>query len=348
MLGPVPMTADPHLALDDEWFTAALGEPVHVRARTAVGAGVGLLGSLVRVELADGRRLVVKAPSTDPQVRAIAGHFGYYAREAGAYRVLLAGAGLPTPNCHAVVDSPRGPVLVLDDLATHHPADQLAGATTAQAHAAAALLADVHARFWDDPRLAVCPWLPGPTDPVIEVYGHLFERTWDAFVGLVDGLVPAAHLAAAESVIGRFGTVLSAFSHAPRTLVHGDYRLDNLLFTADGTAAVLDWQLAAWGRGAYDLAFFASGSIDPELLAGLEDDLLAGYHGRLVARGVTGYALEACRYDYLGGLVMNLPNPVTALVAVPPGNERGARLLRENARRALATVARHAASLSSW
>jgi hypothetical protein len=76
--------------------------------------------------------------------------------------------------------------------------------------------------------------------------------------------------------------------------------------------------------------------------------MIARYHARLVENGVEHYDLAACRRDYLGALVMNLPNPVTALVAVPPGNERGAQLLRENARRALATVARHVTSLSSW
>ncbi|SHK13781.1 Predicted kinase, aminoglycoside phosphotransferase (APT) family [Shimia gijangensis] len=41
-----------------------------------------------------------------------------------------------------------------------------------------------------------------------------------------------------------------------RTLVHGDYRLDNLLFAADGTdcVAVLDWELSTIGHPYADLA----------------------------------------------------------------------------------------------
>ncbi|MFO7757511.1 MAG: phosphotransferase family protein [Roseovarius sp.] len=41
-----------------------------------------------------------------------------------------------------------------------------------------------------------------------------------------------------------------------RTLVHGDYRLDNLLFARDGTAcvAVLDWELSTIGHPYADLA----------------------------------------------------------------------------------------------
>lgn len=41
-----------------------------------------------------------------------------------------------------------------------------------------------------------------------------------------------------------------------RTLVHGDYRIDNLLFAADGSAcvAVLDWELSTLGHPYADLA----------------------------------------------------------------------------------------------
>jgi hypothetical protein len=335
--------------IDDAWLSAALGEPVELARREVVAAGVGLLATVVAVVLHDGRRLYVKLPSLDPRARGIVRQFGYDAREAGTYQVLLNGHdhGLATPRCRAVLDGPDGPILVLDAL-DGRPADQLAGASPDEAHAAAELAASLHARFWNAPVLAVCPWLPGPADPVVAMYGHLFAMTWEPFCAMVDGLVPETHLRAAEAVMARFDDVCRAFAAAPRTLIHGDFRLDNLLFGAYGRAAVLDWQLAAWGRGPCDLSFFVSGSVEPDVLARQEDSLLATYHRALVAHGVSGYDFAACRHDYLGGLVLNLPNPVTALVAVPPGNERGGRLLRQNARRALATVARHADELLAW
>ncbi len=334
--------------IDSAWLSEALGETVEVTRSTTAAVGVGLLASVHRVELLDGRCLYVKLPSSDPRTRSIAQHFGYYAREAGTYRTLLANTDLRTPRCRAVVDSGHGPIVILDELADHAAADQLVGSDASQAFAAADLLGDLHARFWNAPVLAVCTWLPGPSDAAITMYQHLFATTWPSFCTLMADVVPGEHLRAAEEVIEVFPRVCAAFAQAPRTLVHGDFRLDNLLFDSNGNASVLDWQLAAWGRGAYDLAFFASGSIGDDIVAELEPQLVKRYHARLLARGVERYDLDACWHDYLGGLVLNLPNPVTALVAVPPGNERGARLLRENARRALATVARHAASLSSW
>ena len=45
-------------------------------------------------------------------------------------------------------------------------------------------------------------------------------------------------------------------------MCHGDWRADNLLFEPDGSVAALDFQLIATARGAYDLAYFITQSLD--------------------------------------------------------------------------------------
>ena len=45
----------------------------------------------------------------------------------------------------------------------------------------------------------------------------------------------------------------------PHTIIHGDYRLDNLFFGTDESdyeLAVIDWQIASRGGAAYDVAYF--------------------------------------------------------------------------------------------
>lgn len=44
-------------------------------------------------------------------------------------------------------------------------------------------------------------------------------------------------------------------SAADPVLVHGDFRMGNVMVDADGLAAVLDWELAHWGDGHEDLAY---------------------------------------------------------------------------------------------
>ena len=54
-------------------------------------------------------------------------------------------------------------------------------------------------------------------------------------------------------------------------LVHGDARLDNLRFGAEG-AVLLDFQLAARGRGAYDVAFSLGDGLRPGSIADANDE----------------------------------------------------------------------------
>jgi hypothetical protein len=322
------------------WLDAVLGSPSDEVTVEDLGAGVGLLGEVARVRRHGGRpaSVVVKLPPADPGNRGIVRRFGYDVREAGFYRELHPGTTFPAPVCLARAEGAQGPVLVLEDLAGHRRPDQLVGATEPEVLAVADLAAAVHARFWDDPSLPGRPWLPGPTDDAVAGYGTLFELCW----------APAADAAAATPderraarlAMDRFHAVCRHFARSPHTLVHGDLRLDNVLFGAIGAAAV-DWQLAAWGRGAYDLAFFAAGSVEPELRRRIERRFVERWHAGLVAAGIGGYPLGAAWSDYRLGLVLNLPNPVTAAVAVHPGNERGRALLDANLRRALVAVADH-------
>ena len=327
------------------WLTDISVEPLAV--------GVGLLGSVARVNLAHDddrvpRSLIVKLPSQDMRARSIADQFGYYRREAGTYRELL--RDLPrdevrTPECLAIAEGPTGPVLVLEDL-PHPSGDQVAGASREQALAAAELLANIHAQFWDSDQLQGRDWLPDPTHEVIAGYGHLFELTWPMFVNNFGANIPREHLGAAERAITNFDTVIDRFAQTPQTLIHGDFRLDNLLFEPQALAPddeplahVLDWQLAARGRGPYDLAFFLAGSVTVNQRRLHERAIIERYHGYLQLGGVSDYSLDDCWSDYHWGHVLNLPNPITAAVAVPAGNERGRQLLTANAERALAAIA---------
>ena len=100
-----------------------------------------------------------------------------------------------------------------------------------------------------------------------------------------------------------------ARERGPRTIVHADFRLDNLLFTPGRPdPVVVDFQTITWGSGAYDLAYFIGGSLEPEVRRPAADDLIAGYHRALVTHGVDGYPLDALRMDYrrecFGGLLM--------------------------------------------
>lgn len=68
-------------------------------------------------------------------------------------------------------------------------------------------------------------------------------------------------------------------------LMHGDYRLDNMLFDPDRTrVTVVDWQTMGIGLPAGDLAYFTATSLAPDLRSAIERDLVDRYHRALLGK----------------------------------------------------------------
>jgi len=71
---------------------------------------------------------------------------------------------------------------------------------------------------------------------------------------------------------------------APPAIVHGDFRLSNLVVAEDGTPALIDWELVHVGDGAEDLGWMCMrswrfGSPLPALGCGTREELLDAYIG---------------------------------------------------------------------
>jgi aminoglycoside/choline kinase family phosphotransferase len=107
------------------------------------------------------------------------------------------------------------------------------------------------------------------------------------------------------------------------SLLHGDYRLDNLLFDPDRTrVTVVDWQTLTVGLPARDLAYFTGTSLVPELRAVAEKELVGDYHRELRSHGVTGYDRDECWRDYRLGMPQ-VPLITTFGFAFSAATERG-------------------------
>jgi aminoglycoside phosphotransferase (APT) family kinase protein len=74
-------------------------------------------------------------------------------------------------------------------------------------------------------------------------------------------------------------------------MLHGDYRLDNILFRPNDEIVVLDLQGLSAGRPAVDVAYFITTALTAEHRAE-EERLLATYHQALVAAGVSTYSWD--------------------------------------------------------
>ncbi len=110
--------------------------------------------------------------------------------------------------------------------------------------------------------------------------------------------------------------LLERLSEPPLTLLHGDYRLDNLFFDpgAEDPVVAIDWQICGLGRSPYDIAYFMSQSLSPEDRKVADEQVLRTYYDSLRGRRGRGLHLR----PVLGGLPPRDP----LLCLLPPQRRR--------------------------
>ncbi|MEM9202235.1 MAG: phosphotransferase [Actinomycetota bacterium] len=332
-----------------------------------LGEGEGFMGEIARLTLSytsgsGPASLVAKVPTSDPHNRATGRSLGIYEREVRVYDTLLGDVDVPHPTAHIAHYDARGDesaflakmikaerlplwllrrvvrreqtdadvppcVLVIDDLDGLAMGDQLAGCDAEAAAAALSTAARMHASTWGDR----CPderhWFVGG-----DVVPRLFHAIYLDNRRLFEQRVSSVFRPAVQELTRAVRTsgltrIRELHEQAPRCLLHGDFRLDNLFFGDDGAvASVIDWQSVNRGPAVLDVGYFLTGSIDPSTPEPVIDDLLAHYHDGLTDAGVEDYPLDALRADYDEGLLLLL-HRMSGLDALEFGDDRGAALI---------------------
>jgi len=235
------------------------------------------------------------------------------------------------------VESARFALLLEDlDASGFVPADQVAGLQPDQAHLAAAQLARFHAEWWGAVDTEALNWLPYSNSEVTKQAAPLMRNNWPLFVERFGDCLTDDALELGPRVGACYEDLLDRLARTPRTIVHTDYRLDNLFFADnadDAPLAVVDWQLTTRGRGAYDIAYLLGQSMEPGARAQHERAVLETWYEALVAAGISGYSRADALDDYRLGALINLVIPVS-LADMDAGNERGLELVRSISQRA--------------
>jgi aminoglycoside/choline kinase family phosphotransferase len=332
--GPQELTA--------AWLGHALGTEVTAVAVTPIGTGQ--TGSSYRLTANYPRptdlprTFVVKLPADDPSVRERVA-FGYRA-EVAFYDSVARTLSVPLPTCHvsAISDDAQNFVLLLADLAPAVQGDQLAGCSPGTAYAAVVALAGLHGPRWCDEAwidfgATVMPkpdakLASGLADLARMAAGMFLERLGDRMTDL------------ARETLRIFPDSVSQWLllHPDRfALLHGDYRLDNLMFSPDGSVTVVDWQTISVGLPSRDLAYFMSTCLSPGDRAASERGLVAAYHASLQQHGVTGYSADECWSDYCVGM-LHAPLITTLGSAFSSTTERGDAMALVMLERACAAI----------
>lgn len=278
--------------LSAAWLTSAVGAGT-VSDFAVERIGTGQMSECYRVQLtyADGaagsddpESVVLKVAATDPMSRQTGMTLGLYEREVCFYRDIAPRLRGPVAPCyHAAFDASSGIFDVL--LGDANPAvvgDEIRGATTAQARLAVTELARLQGPLLGDTTLADAPWLNRDA-PINQT---LITALHAGFVDRYGDQIAPQHRMVCERLVGGFDEYLAEEAVAGRIhgLVHGDYRLDNMLFGtagADRPLTVVDWQTVTWAPAMTDLAYFLGCALPVADRRQHYDALLDAYHTAL-------------------------------------------------------------------
>jgi len=183
-----------------------------------------------------------------------------YEIETAFYASLRPRVDVRAPQCFASEYNPDNDefFLLLEDFSPCYQGDQLAGCTPQEATLAVQELARLHGPVWNATDLLDWSWLNRNTPEKRSEYCGLLQLLYPEFIKRynekLDGVtreIGDAFLAHPEPYFN--------FTPPHHTVVHGDYRLDNILFMPRPTelqVGVVDFQTLSIGSGLSDLSYF--------------------------------------------------------------------------------------------
>ena len=259
-------------------------EPVSAEVEPDFG-GPSLLGKIARV------RLSYAAQGCGPPSIIVKFQVQSSDWEAQIYRLLSEAKVLSVPRLFGAFEHGT---LAIEDLSPARSGSQVKGCTLQQARDVLSILAEIHGRFWGDPRVPSIQ--PERFASAINVN---MEQCWDPFKERYREML--GDVTADFEWMWRNSETVSAHRLSePTTLFHGDVHAENLLFNKDRKSGpvLIDWQLAGRGLASNDISFFLVKSLTVEQRRADEERLLQGYFEMLPKRVRTGYAFDRLILDY--------------------------------------------------
>lgn len=299
-----------------DWLCQILNQPAgSLRAISYTAIGTGQVGDSFRLTLdwtdiasAAPATIIAKCPAQDPTSRGTAKQLHNYEVEVRWYEHFAPYAQIRTPHCYytQLDEDISNFVLLMEDVAPAQQGNQLSGGTPDEVRLVIDELAHLHAFRWDDPELSKIDWLNygrGNRDFIRDFVPAIYADWRARYTGRIDETI----LDMGADLARRFSSYVQE-RETISSIVHGDCRLDNVLFNdPSGRAIVVDWQTIATGNPMADVAYLIGTSFaEPATRAACERDLVEHYLKALSQYDISHY--EAAWSDYrfaaFGGFVM--------------------------------------------
>lgn len=308
--------------LTPTWLTDTLRQsgflPANVSIASAiqeqVGEGVGMMSELARLRLTyDGdesglpETLMAKFPSRNPTNRGVAMSYNLYERETRYFAELDPLTSARSPATYISELEGENFIILMQDLIDYRVGDQVVGATLAETEAMIDELAKLHATFWDN--VGGLDWVPHIADSYhAENMDALLRIGWPTMVSVFADYIDPAIAARGDEIIAALPEMQRRMDATPITLLHGDFRMENVLF---GVAShhepvmIIDWQGPLLGKAMVDVALIMGQSTQVEVRRTNERALVERYAERLASAGVADYDSVRAWQDYQMALLYN-------------------------------------------
>lgn len=347
--------------LTPEWLTRALRTNGNIDKSNVIGAkvreigaGTGLMSALGRVELEYDRTekgapksLIAKVQAEAPENLMVALTFGFYKREVDFYRYIAPMSCLRTPQAYYldIDDSGQNFVMLLEDLG-QATVDQVKGAPAEISYQSLMELARYHAQFAPQARNNELGWaIDSASDDYVGINSSIYQMALEPALKNFSSHFTAETRKVAEDLYDKIPPLMQKRETAGLTLIHGDYRLDNMFmgklppregFPEKGLA-VVDWQINCIAECGFDLAYHMC-SIDIGTRRKIEEQALRDYHRVLVENGIQGYSFDYFKEQYRRYILFSLLYGISVAGNLDLANERGVELARTFLDRTLAAI----------
>ena len=306
------------------WMTEVLREAGSIQGRVEgldmerIGEGVGILSTILRCRIryernGNGpRSVVVKLGPKGESYQEVVQDMRLFEREVRFYREIAPLAPLRTPTLFFGDYDGHGGALVLEDLGHLEARNQVHGLKNREAIAAARMIARLQARLWNSAALDAFDWMPLHDYRITTGYAE----SWEGFTQVYGLRVGVEAIELGTRLRDSLDWILHEITTRPVTVIHGDYRADNLFFGPVGSedqVVAIDWAFCTRALGALDPTRLLGGSEPPAERNRHQLEIFAAWHETLRHGGVEDYPLEEALYDFRLGALLNLCIPVHLL-----------------------------------
>jgi hypothetical protein len=225
--------------------------------------------------------------------------------------------------------TPRRYVLLIEDVSHHRLGDQLAGCSETDVKAALDAMAKLHAQFWGSDELEDMPWI-APVDISSKIMQLMFLQSIGKFTKANKDHLTERQVRLIDWLKANGIELTEKLGSQPRTLLHGDFRLDNLCFDDKrNEVLIFDWQTMLAGSAGMELAYFLSAALPLETTEEKTDEMIEYYRQGLLKLGVE-ISPARLRWQYEAGMLSMVHKiaPILFQEQLEMGKDRGPEVMQ--------------------